>query len=48
MIGKKVLTREEYEELREIPSITDKEPRKSPIINRYELPDDEVKDLIPN
>lgn len=45
MIGKKAFTREEYEELRGIPSITDKEPRKLPIINRYELPDDEVKEL---
>ncbi|CAG9530990.1 unnamed protein product [Cercopithifilaria johnstoni] len=45
VIGKKTFTREEYEELRGIPSITDKEPRKSPIINRYELPDDEKSDI---
>lgn len=48
MIGKKAFTREEYEELRGIPSITDKEPRKSPIINRYELSDDEVNNSVPN
>ncbi|VDM91814.1 unnamed protein product, partial [Litomosoides sigmodontis] len=45
VIGKKAFSREEYEELRGIPSITDKEPRKSPIINRYEFPDDEQSDI---
>ncbi|VIO92826.1 Uncharacterized protein BM_BM10259 [Brugia malayi] len=44
-IGKKALTREECEELRGISPITDKEQRKSPIINRYELSDDELNDL---
>ncbi|EJW82889.1 hypothetical protein WUBG_06200 [Wuchereria bancrofti] len=44
-IGKKALTREEYEELRGILPITDKEQTKSPIINRYELSDDELNDL---
>uniref|UniRef100_A0A158Q7B6 ZM domain-containing protein n=1 Tax=Elaeophora elaphi TaxID=1147741 RepID=A0A158Q7B6_9BILA len=45
VIGKKAFTREEYEELRGIPSITEREPKKSPIINRYELPDDEQSDI---
>ncbi|VDK86395.1 unnamed protein product [Onchocerca ochengi] len=45
LIGKKALTREEYEELRAIPSITDNESEKLPIINRYELPDDELDDI---
>uniref|UniRef100_A0A1I7V5Y1 ZM domain-containing protein n=1 Tax=Loa loa TaxID=7209 RepID=A0A1I7V5Y1_LOALO len=45
VIGKKAFTREEYEELRGIPSITDNEQTKSPIINRYELPDDEQNDI---
>ncbi|KAM3717909.1 Longitudinals lacking protein-like [Dirofilaria immitis] len=50
LIGKKALTRDEYEELRAIPSITSNESEKLPIINRYELPDDEINDIknLPN
>ncbi|MCP9262735.1 hypothetical protein DINM_005708 [Dirofilaria immitis] len=46
----KALTRDEYEELRAIPSITSNESEKLPIINRYELPDDEINDIknLPN
>uniref|UniRef100_A0A915PP23 BTB domain-containing protein n=1 Tax=Setaria digitata TaxID=48799 RepID=A0A915PP23_9BILA len=45
VIGKKAFTREECEELRGIPSITDSDPKKSPIINRYELSDNERSDI---
>uniref|UniRef100_A0A915AXW5 BTB domain-containing protein n=1 Tax=Parascaris univalens TaxID=6257 RepID=A0A915AXW5_PARUN len=49
VIGKKHLTREELEELREIPPITGHNS-KLPIINRYEFPPDEVEDIknLPN
>lgn len=42
VLGKKLITREEAEELRAIPPITKADPHKLPIINRYEFPEDEV------
>ncbi|VDM41296.1 unnamed protein product [Toxocara canis] len=49
VIGKKHLTREELEELREIPSITGTNS-KLPIINRYEFTPEEIEDIknLPN
>ncbi|VDK47195.1 unnamed protein product [Anisakis simplex] len=44
VIGKKHLTREEIEELRELPPIAD-ERSKLPILNRYEFTAEELEDL---
>ncbi|VDN01713.1 unnamed protein product [Thelazia callipaeda] len=42
VIGKKALTREEHEDLRAIPPIVSDNPNVLPIIDRYDMPEDEV------